>query len=104
MATHGREVLRTLLQDQLDLRALRETRRDGVVDAEGTPHISVESDHTRPLTTIVGDVQVTREAYRKKGHANLYPADADLNLPREQHSHGLRKLASCAIHYGSEIK
>ena len=46
-------------------------------------------------------MQVTRKAYRKKGHANLYPADADLNLPREQHSHGLRKLAALEATRGS---
>jgi hypothetical protein len=32
-------------------------------------------------------------AYRAHGVANLHPADAVLNLPAEQHSHGLRKLA-----------
>ena len=101
IATHGRGVLRAAMQDQLDLRALREARRDDVVDAAGTRYSSVESNHTRPLTTILGEVQVGRKAYRKKGHPNLYPTDAELNLPREQYSHGLRKLAAIEATRGS---
>ena len=41
----------------------------------------VETGHTRALTTVFGEVTVTRLAYRRRGHANLYPADAALNLP-----------------------
>ena len=33
-------------------------------------------------------------AYRRRGRANLHPADAALNLPQEKHSHGLRQLAA----------
>jgi hypothetical protein len=43
---------------------------------------------------VFGDVQVRRIAYRSRGHDNLYPADAVLNLPTERHSHGLRRLAA----------
>ena len=50
----GRQLLRHLYQDHLDLRALRELRQEGVIDAEGTPHNAVEKDHQRTLTTIVG--------------------------------------------------
>ncbi len=41
-----------------------------------------------------GDVRVERLAYRACAHADLHPADAALNLPAEQHSHGLRRLAA----------
>lgn len=101
IATEGREVLRRAMQDHLDLRTLREPRRDDIVDAAGTLHTHVESDHTRPLTTILGDVAVTRKAYRQKGLPNLYPADAALNLPHEQYSHGLRKVAAIEATRGS---
>ena len=77
------------------MRAGRERRALGVVDADGTAHTAVEPDHRRPLETIFGEVTVTRLAYRAKGAANLHLADAELNLPREQHSHGLRER--CAI-------
>lgn len=71
----GRELLRVMLQDQLDLRALRETRAEEVYDADGIGHGTVESGHVRPLSTIFGTVSVTRLAYRHRGHANLYPTD-----------------------------
>jgi hypothetical protein len=97
----GRELLRQMLQAQLDLRAVRERRADQVIDADGVRHGAVETGHTRPLQTIFGGVSVTRLAYRHRGHANLYPSDAQLNLPAEQHSHGLRRLAAIEGSRGS---
>jgi hypothetical protein len=96
----GRHLLRRLLQDHLDLRAYRETRV-AVVDVDGVAHRAVEAGHTRALATIFGQVTVTRAAYRRKGHANLHPADAALNLPVERHSHGLRRLAGVEATRGS---
>jgi hypothetical protein len=90
-----RELVRLLFQDHLDLRAVREQRRDDVVDANGVRRGSVEAGHARPLATIFGPVEVTRLAYRRRGEPNLCPADAGLNLPRELHSHGLREV--CAV-------
>lgn len=97
----GRELLRQMLVAQLELRALRERRAEQVTDADGVRHGAVETGHTRPLQTIFGAVSVTRLAYRHRGHANLYPADAQLNLPTEQHSHGLRRLAAIEASRGS---
>lgn len=97
----GRELLRQMLQGQLDLRALREARAAQVADADGVRHGWVETGHCRALTSIFGTVAVTRLAYRHRGHANLYPADAALNLPAERHSHGLRRLAAIEASRGS---
>jgi hypothetical protein len=91
--TKGRELMRQLLQDHLDLRAQRETRVQ-VRDAAGMTHGAVEAGHARGLSTVFGQVEVTRLAYRRRGHPNLHPADALLNLPAEKHSHGLRHLAA----------
>ena len=96
----GRELLRQLYQGQLDLRALREDRAR-VTDAEGVRHGAVETGHVRPLATVFGAVEVCRLAYRHRGHANLYPADAVLNLPDERHSHGIGKLAAIEAARGS---
>jgi len=90
-----------MMQGQLDLRAVREQRSTDVVDADGVGHGHIEAGHTRTLTSIFGDVAVTRLAYRQRGHANLYPADAALNLPVERHSHGLRRLAAIEASRGS---
>ena len=96
----GRELLRQLLQDHVDLRAIREGRVE-VRDADGSRRTRVETGHTRGLGTIFGEVTVTRRAYREPGRANLHPADAALNLPIEKYSHGLRHLAAIESARGS---
>jgi hypothetical protein len=101
LQTKGRELLRLLYQDHLDLRAARERRLDEVVDAFGVDRPAAEAGHARALATVFGEVSVTRLAYRRRGHANLHPADAGLNLPRERHSHGLRRLAAAEASRGS---
>jgi hypothetical protein len=101
LATEGRELLRLLYQDHLDLRAEREQRLEEVADAEGVDRPSLEAGHTRTLMTIFGEVTVTRLAYRRRGQPNLHPADAVLNLPTERHSHGVRRLAATEAARGS---
>ncbi len=101
LAESGRELLRTLLQDHLDLRAVREHRRLGVADVDGVVRTRVERGHQRGLATVFGQVTVTRMGYRAAGVANLYPADAVLNLPAGKHSHGLRRLAATETVRGS---
>jgi len=96
----GRDLLRRLLQDHLDLRSQREERVE-VTALHGVTHGSVEAGHTRPLTTVFGTVVVERLAYRHRGAVNLHPADAALNLPEERHSHGLRRLAAVESTRGS---
>ena len=99
--TEGRELLRLLYQDHLDLRAGREQRLGEVLDAKGLDRPSVEAGHSRALTTIFGEVTVTRLAYRRRHQPNLHPVDAALNLPDERHSHGLRRLAASEAARGS---
>ena len=97
----SREVFRQLFADYLELRARDELRLSPIVDAQGATHGTVEGGHSRPLTTVFGEVQVRRIAYRKRGCPNLYPADAGLNLPTQKQSHGLRKLAAVESSRGS---
>lgn len=97
----GRELLRQLLQDHLELRAEREVRLEEVVGADHVRRGNVEEGHTRALRTVFGEVTVTRKAYRKPDHANLHPLDGALNLPAEKHSHGLRQLAAIESARGS---
>jgi hypothetical protein len=97
----GLVLLRQLLQDSLDLRAVREVRLDEVADADGVWRATAEAGRERLLATRFGEVVVSRIAYRQRGHADLHPADAVLNLPAEKHSHGLRKLAALEAVRGS---
>src|ERR1019366_3624591 len=62
---------------------------------------TVERGHDRGLATVFGEVTVTRMAYRHRGAANLYPADAVLNLPEVKQSHGLARLAAIEAPRGS---
>ena len=97
----GRELLRQLFQDHLDLRSICEVRAEEVRDVTNRYHRSVEQGHRRSLETIFGSVGVTRLAYRAKGSKNLYLGDAGLNLPEEIHSHGLRELGAIEGSRGS---
>jgi hypothetical protein len=98
----SRELMRSLFQDHLDLRASREQRLlGGVPGADGVVRARVERGHQRDVATVFGTVTVTRIAYRASGVANLYPADAVLNLPVGRHSHGLRRLAAIEATRGS---
>ena len=101
LASDGRELLRCLFQDSLDLRAVRELRLDPVVGSDGVRRANVEPSHERALATVVGDVRVSRIAYRARGQENLYVADGALNLPEEKSSHGLRRLAAIEAPRGS---
>jgi len=97
----SREVFCQLLQDHLDLRAQREPKLAGVVGADQVSRHTIEAGRARTLATVFGDVRVERLAYRACTHADLHPADAALNLPAEQHSHGLRRLAALEAARGS---
>ena len=99
--TEGLGLLRQLLQDSLDLRAVREQRLGEVVDADEHRRGVAEAGHARGLATRFGPVTVTRIAYRARGLSNLHPADAVLNLPVEKHSHGLRRLTAIEAARGS---
>lgn len=99
----GRELERQLLQDHLDLRALREEQalpaKGEARRVEGRGRI--ERGHERMLATVFGTVTVRRLAYRAPGLPNVYPADVALSLPAGRHSHGLRRLAVCEAVRGS---
>ena len=97
----GRELLRRLFQDRLDLTAAREERRHDVTGEDGIPRTRAEKGRTRPLVTKFGQVTVSRIAYRAPGRGNVHPVDAALNLPEEKHSHGLRKMAAVEAARGS---
>ena len=88
------------VQDHLDLRASGSRAWPRWSTTTGS-HAAPSRRAGAPLATVFGEVRVARLAYRGRGHANLYPADAVLNLPAEQHSHGLRRLAAIEAARGS---
>ena len=48
----------------------------------------------RPLTTLVGPVDVERTAYQARDVGGLHPMDASLNLPPAQYSHGVERFVA----------
>jgi hypothetical protein len=101
LEAEGREMLRLLLQDHLDLRAVREQRRRRVTGPDGITRTRAEAGHTRALSTVFGPVTVSRIAYRAPGARNVHPADEQLGLPAGRHSHGLSKKIAAAAACGS---
>jgi hypothetical protein len=101
LSVRGRELQRLMFQGQLDLRAVREQRRQDVAGPEGTARTRAENNHARPLATVFGEVTVRRIAYRAPGLPNVHVTDEELNLPQEKHSHGLRRLAATEAPRGS---
>jgi hypothetical protein len=63
IAVQGRELLR-LLQLCLDTQAAAEVRVAGVAGADGVARTRAERGHGRPVVTVLGQVRVTRIAYR----------------------------------------
>ncbi len=67
LTERSRELVRSLFQDHLDLRAAREQRRpEGAPGADGVVRARAERGHQRELATVFGTVTVTRIAYRAR--------------------------------------
>jgi hypothetical protein len=87
----GRELLRQVLQDQLDARARAEARAEVVVGTDAVARRRAEPGHRRLLATVLGRVEVSRIAYRAPGAANLHPGDTALALPGRLYSYPLQR-------------
>jgi hypothetical protein len=81
----GRELMRQIMQDQLDARAAAEERRREVMGADGVVRTRAERGHVRLLATTVGRVEISRITYRSPAPkvGNLHVADAELALPAQ---------------------
>ena len=95
----GLELLRLLLQGHLDDRA-PSVAEGPVVGADG-----IDRTHHRPggraLESIFGQVTARRMGYSAHGVESLYPLDAELNLPLESYSHGVRRRLAIEASKGS---
>jgi len=88
----GMELQRLLLQAHMELRAARE-QRAAVRGADGVLRTTVR-ESSRPLTTLVGTVNVARTAYQARGVGGLHPMDASLNLAPTLYSQGVERFVA----------
>jgi hypothetical protein len=94
----GREILRQLYQDHLDLRASKEQKVEKIQGSDGQYRNHRREGETRKLRVIFGDVEVTRIRYEGRGMNSLKPLDGELNLPGGLCSYGVqRHLVNHAI-------
>jgi hypothetical protein len=94
------DLLRELFQAHIDTRGPGEAAGP-VIDAQGVKRTAGPREHERTLSILFGDVSVERLGYGKQGRESLHPLDAELNLPAEQYSFGLRRLAAVEAAKGS---
>ena len=90
----GQELLRCLLQGWLNLKAANEEHKSCVTNTTGESLNHIRSGTTRKLSSLFGEVVVTRKGYSQRSHSSVFPLDADLNLPEDQYSDGLRHRLS----------
>lgn len=99
----GREVMRCLAQDHLDLRAAREREAhpEAVEGVDGVKRTEVRPS-SRHLGMVFGRVQVHRLAFVRHGaEGGLRPLDACLNLPSGLYSQGVQREVAWGVAQGS---
>lgn len=96
----GCELMRLLLQDHVNLRTHTEqdARELGpVVGSDGIERRHRRKTTGRGLMTVFGPVEVGRAGYNARGSSSLYPLDAELNLPEDSFSHGVRERVARGV-------
>jgi hypothetical protein len=91
LETAGRELLRRLLQGHLDYRAANEPDWDGLKGEDGILRTHHRRGCATHVETLFGEVTVTRRAYGARDVPSLFALDAELNLPPDKYSDGLRR-------------
>ena len=97
----GNELLRRLMQGHFDQRGAEEPVRERVVGEDGIPRTHRREGCQRDLETRFGEVTITRRGYGGRGLESLFPLDAELNLPPDKYSHGLREVVVEEVVRGS---
>lgn len=87
----GQELLRVLLQGHFAQRSEEERMKQRVVGFDGESRSHRRKACPRELETRFGTVKIHRIGYSGPGLTSLYPLDAQLNLPSDRYSHGMRR-------------
>jgi hypothetical protein len=95
LQSEGRDLLRQMFQDHLDLRGVHEqVCRLGAVTGDDGIVRPLRRDTSCRLTTLLGEVRVPRISYGQRGVQSLFPRDAALNLAPDSFSFGTRHLVA----------
>ena len=86
----GTELLRTLLQSYLSMRAENE-KHYATVYCNGDMLNHVRKNTSRKMVSLFGTVNVNRLGYSQRKKDSRFPLDKELNLPGNQYSDGLRR-------------
>jgi hypothetical protein len=97
----GMELLRRLTQAYLDQRSAQEPIQEQVIGEDGLPRTNRRAGCQRRLETRFGEVNVTRRGYGARGLESVFPLDAELNLPPDKYSHGMREALVEEVIQGS---
>ena len=87
----GRELLRRLFQGYLDHRAATEPNWGSLEGHDDIIRTHRRQDCQRRLATLFGEVIVSRTSYGAAGVESRFALDAQLNLPPDKYSDGLRR-------------
>lgn len=91
VAGEGLEILRQLVQVHFDVRSEQEICRESVTGADGIERNHRRKGCKRKVSTLFGDITVTRVGYSQRNATSLFPLDGELNLPEGKYSHGLMR-------------
>lgn len=97
----GFEVLRCLFQGYLDLKEANEETIPDVYTDDGIHLNHTKHGTKRKLTTLFGDVFVKRKSYSQRLQKSTHPLDAQLNLPSDQYSDGIRQRVAIEVRKSS---
>lgn len=92
LETHGRELLRAMMQAHFELRSAQERRVD-VRDAEGNERAKLRRG-SRKVETKFGEVEFERNLYQAPSTDALAPLDAAMELPDEKYSLEVRRIVA----------
>ena len=96
----GHEVLRKLLQGFFDEKETNEEHKT-VYSADRVQLTHLKTAKSRNLESLFGQVTVKRKSYSQRHQPSQFPMDAELNLPNDKYSDGLRARAVAEAIRGS---
>jgi hypothetical protein len=99
--SEGMELLRRMTQGHLDQRSAQEPFREKVIGEDGLPRTHHRAGCKRGLESRFGEVAVTRRGYGARVLESVFLLDAELNLPLDTYSHGLRQGLADEVIRGS---